>query len=402
MKHRGILGSRFSHVGIVALILTGACASSSDDSNAKPAASANADAGPAPTTGSNPPPPASTDSGPPAPTTVPMFVAIGHEGRTTISCDDGATWVANASDDDALKCFNPTDCDHNGHAGRGIAFVDGVFVANFGWGQPGTIRRSVDGVVWGKVDEGSNFASMVTGNGRTIAISGAPKISTDDGKTWTQGTAPGIGARRGGFGAKLFVMVDDGPKAVTSSDGMAWDAVTTLPTTCGKDIQWAGGIGEAGSAPSKVIVIASGDGVVCSSPDGGVQWTSTKIASGIGGRLVQLGGDVFVWGNTNEASPKPAMFRSSDGVTWTTHLTSLTGGGNANGPPIGPVAVSPKGTFVAANDGWQVWYEKQHFYRSADGIVWEDLAAGKFVGSHPITHMTWGEGAPSAICPLAL
>lgn len=336
---------------------------------------------------------APTPSQPTTTTTVPIFLAIGYEGRTTISCDDGATWTANRSDDDALRCFDPTDCDHDGKAGRGVAFLNGFFVANFGWGAPGTIRRSRDGVTWDTVATGDNFASMTTDGTRLVAISGAPKISADDGATWIDGATTGTGARRGGFAAGRFLLVDDGPRAALSTDGSGWSDVTTWPSDCGNDIQWSGGIAQAGES---TIVVASGDGVVCSSSDRGATWSSRKIADAIGGRLLRAGSDVVVWGRA--AGGTPSVFRSSNGVDWTTTPTILRGAGE--GPPIGPVAVSANGTYVAANDGWDVWYEQQRFYRSTDGVTWDALAAGAFVGSHPITHITWAEGAPSAACPL--
>ena len=55
--------------------------------------------------------------------TTPMFVAQGFVGRTTISCDDGRTWVADHSDDEAMRCFSATpgsDCDHNGQRAMGL------------------------------------------------------------------------------------------------------------------------------------------------------------------------------------------------------------------------------------------------------------------------------------------
>lgn len=79
------------------------------------------DTGPAPTSaGSSGDDGGSTETGEPTPDGVPMFVAQGHAGRTTISCDDGLSWVAHQSDDDTLDCFDPYDCDHDAGAGRGI------------------------------------------------------------------------------------------------------------------------------------------------------------------------------------------------------------------------------------------------------------------------------------------
>jgi hypothetical protein len=65
---------------------------------------------------------------------------------------------------------------------------------------------------------------------------------------------------------------------------------------------------------------------------------------------------------------------------------------------IGNAAVSDDGAFVAAGGGWDTWYAKQKFFRSDDGVTWEELPAGSFVGSHPITAMTFGWALPSAAC----
>src|SRR5262245_41437883 len=44
-----------------------------------------------------------------------VFVAQGHEGRITRSCDDGLTFPYNHSEDDSYRCFVDAqhDCDHS-------------------------------------------------------------------------------------------------------------------------------------------------------------------------------------------------------------------------------------------------------------------------------------------------
>ena len=69
------------------------------------------------------------------------------------------------------------------------------------------------------------------------------------------------------------------------------------------------------------------------------------------------------------------------------------------GPNIGAVARSNAGTYVAVNGGWQQWYDKQVFYRSEDGVTWDALPAGAYVGSHPIQFIEYGMGERSAACP---
>jgi hypothetical protein len=95
------------------------------------------------------------------------------------------------------------------------------------------------------------------------------------------------------------------------------------------------------------------------------------------------------------------MLRSPDGVTWTSTATKLqkSDGSSASGPAVGPVARSAAGTYVATNAGWQVWYEKQVFYRSTDGVTWQALPTGAFKGSHPVKFITPGRLARGAACP---
>jgi hypothetical protein len=62
------------------------------------------------------------------------------------------------------------------------------------------------------------------------------------------------------------------------------------------------------------------------------------------------------------------------------------------------VAVSA-GTFVAVKGGWQVWYEQQRFYRSTDGVTWDELPDGAYRQGHPITAMVAGFAQRSSVCP---
>ena len=38
-------------------------------------------------------------------------------------------------------------------------------------------------------------------------------------------------------------------------------------------------------------------------------------------------------------------------------------------------------------------------YRSSDGVTWDELPEGSFVGSHPIQFIVYGAGEKSAVCP---
>lgn len=343
-----------------------------------------------------------------------VFVAIGHVTRSTVSCDEGRTWVANRSDNDGIRCFTSTpdggnpDCDHRYGSGRGIAWTRGAgFVGNWGWGEPGVIRRSADGVSWAVVDRGANFASMVAGaDGTLFAASRSGKVSRTAGERWVSaGTAnlqangmPVWNVRRGGFGgldAGVYVLVADSNTAMVSSDLQTWRAPGAWPSTCGANIQWEGGV----ASGNGVLLVLGGDGVACRSVDNGVTWTAHAIGGQVDARLLWTGTEFVSWGSASNGRQR---FASPDGITWRAEPTTLRRNGvmvAGNGPLIGAVARSPAGTFVAANGGWMTWYASQRFYRSVDGLEWDELPAGAFVGSHPITHIAWGEVSRPSACP---
>ena len=337
---------------------------------------------------------------------VPMFVAQGYVGRTTVSCDDGKTWVADRSDDDAVRCFaagGGPNCDHDGSNAMGLAYGHGVFVGTWGWGAPNSVRRSVDGVRWEHVRDGTIFSGLEYGAGRFVAIDGRPQVSTDDGKTWTTAAAD-LGflghIRRTGFAARdggLFLAAG-GENGATrgdlmlSSDGLSWRRPTTVPDACGL------GAGASSFAlGGGVIVLGHETGVVCRSTDGARTWTTASTGGALGTALLWDGAAFVGWGTVAD---KPVRFRSPDGVAWTTEPTAVRApdGSTRGGPSLASVARSDAGTYVATNAGWMVWYEKQEFYRSRDGVTWDALAAGSFHGSHPIKFITYGRGARSDVC----
>lgn len=317
-----------------------------------------------------------------------VFIAQGHVGRTMMSCDDGRTWIKNRSDDDKIRCFEGgADCDHMESAGRGIAYGKGTFVATFGWGKPGSIRRSADGFTWEKTLEGTTFGGMIFGNDAFVAASRSPRASLDLGKTWSKTAEPTAtvwNVRGAGFGAGNAVMVlEDSGKAelaLSSDGGKTWRSPTTWPSTCGKSIQTEGGI----VAGKGTLLIVGGDGVACRSTDGGKTFSDAKMGGSVSSYAHFTGSEFVAFGRTD----KNVMYKSVDGAVWTTTATSHS---------IGPSARSDAGTYVATNTGWMTWYDKQQFYRSTDGVKWEALPRTAFTGSHPIRGMTFG-WVDSAAC----
>ena len=331
----------------------------------------------------------STTTGPPPVTAVPVFIAQGHYGRTTISCDDGRTWIQDQSQDDAVRCFEAgLDCDHNAFAGRGIAHGDKTFVLTWGWGAPGSVVRSEDAAAFETVlSDTPTFADIAFGNGRFVANNSTTQISDDLGKTWTEGGPLDIGINTRAIeffphDAGWFVVSGESGEQraiVRSADGITWTPATTRPPQCGGYV-----IGMAYG--SGVGVMASGNGHVCRTTDGGDNWEHVPVSQGLSSPPIWTGSEFFVYEGST-------LHRSADGATWQSEPISP---GDIS---IGQVARSPGGTFVAANAGWMVWYEKQKFFRSEDGVNWEVLPAEAFTGSHPIYFMAHGEVTPGAGCP---
>ena len=59
------------------------------------------------------------------------------------------------SDRDSARCWlsdhtdpNYVECDHNPSAQRSLVYGDGYFYAKYGWGAPGSVRRTKDGIHW--------------------------------------------------------------------------------------------------------------------------------------------------------------------------------------------------------------------------------------------------------------
>jgi len=314
----------------------------------------------------------------------------GHAGRTTISCDGGQSWIAERSDDPTGICFvDGYDCDHSDLSGKGLAFGHGWFMATFGWGKPGSIRRSADGITWTKVHEGSTFGGLAYGNGVFLAASKSAYYSEDDGTTWIKSgavTSSVHNVRSTAFvpvGGGLFIMIlGDGENTdiqLSSDNAKTWWRPDSIPAGCGKsprDITSGHGI---------ILTIGS-DGQACSSSNQGKDWTLASVGGNVESKVLFDGAQFMAWG-------RGKLYRSPDGVAWSVADTTP-----AN-LLIGPTSIAEDGTIVAVKGGWQQWYEKQEFYRSTDGLTWQVLDKSKYSGSHPGRDMVYGKVAASAACP---
>lgn len=358
------------------------------------------------------------------PSLVEVFVMIGKQGRRAISCDDGTTWVNDVAFDDALavplryRCWagdfvlpdggtQSTDCDHNGWSSTSLTALDGVLMHTMGWGAPGTFHRSTDGVSWANVFTGANVQGILAGPTRWVSATRSSKVSTDRGLTWANGPevmlANGTNTiwnvRGGGVGGgTMIVVAQDGQNTdwqISRDEGVTWHR----PTLVG-----GGRVDGCGAASpvfgNGVWVSASWNNtasrmVMCRSTDNGATWSLQQGPNEyIESRVLWTGSTFMAWSNSS-------LFRSTDGLTWTSTRTMTRRDGALVGgsPNIGAVARNPTtGTFAAVRGGWNVWYQDQRFYRSSDGITWDELPESAARRSHPVTHMVFARVQRSTVC----
>ena len=310
------------------------------------------------------------------------FLAQGQLGRLTTSCD-GKNWDWNQSNDDLLKCYDDAngnyDCDHDKGAGQGLAFNGEYLFATFGWGEPGGVFRSPNGRDWEKVIDATTFGGIAAGKGRVLVGARNSRLSNDNGRTWTDSSDAnfeGYNVRSVGYGAGHFVLVmqDDAIEVRVSEDGQSWTR-PSIPPACGEGMQFRGGI----VGHDNVLVMAGADALICQSDDGGQNWTSNKVAGELTSALVHNGEAFVFWDRNNR-------YTSVDGKEWTS--TSIA----TQGVNIGQVAFGG-GLYVAVNQGWQEWYERQTFWYSTDGLNWTE--ADRYEKSHPIRNIVY---APLGSC----
>lgn len=356
---------------------------------------------------------------------VPVFVAQGSVGRTTISCDDGLTWIHDRAYDtegapeacgvaQAVECWatacsrwdasagaceeqGSCDCDHHPGADKGIAYGHGLFAATWGWGPPGAIKTSADAQQWAVAVEPTTFAGMAFGSGTFVAIDRSPRVSAD-GVTWQAGGEADFrseanaviwNARDVGFAdaaGGVFVAGassgSDQDLMVSHDQGQSW----TRPAgswACGGDFEAVAGSGD-------VIVVVHGDRA-CRSADGGASFAAVDLPGGAG--VVHDGAQFVAWTNDQRMT-------SPDGATWQATDLVVEGLPAGHGFELGPIARSGEtGTYVSVRGGWQQWYDAQDFYRSEDGITWQVLPAGSFAASHRVRHIAYGRVDASACAP---
>jgi hypothetical protein len=340
-----------------------------------------------------------------------VTMAVGRGGRTTISCDDGRTWMANQIEtgpdvrcwgqpdgaepeflDAAQTIPNPNwlECDHDTGSITGVVHHGDWFIRSAGWGTPGRTQRTPDGIDWD--DPIPNFDAtylglIVLGNALVAMGTPQPYISEDEGLTWTE---------------LAFLGWDAGH--VRSATASTYGPEGSIVFITDNGIWWSADRGATYNGPAAIpcdrrefasggdrTVLASSDGSMCVTVNGGESWQTSQVADAIATNPVWNGTAFHVWGDLGGDF---THFSSPDGVTWTPTLVSER-------PGMAIVGATPLGSFVAVNELWNGGYENQRFFRSDDGNTWETLPTdgSAFVPGHPIAKFASGLLPANAMCP---
>lgn len=312
-----------------------------------------------------------------------VFLATGHQARTIMSCDDGLTWINDRSDNAAARCWvdgnpNYVECDHTPTSSRGLDAGNGWFYTAYGWGYPGTARRSRDGINWEIISSNrSSNGIILSANGLLTWFSGSGDypISSDFGTTWSVTRPPGNYFGGGGVartGNKIWISSDDESRALYSPDGGRTIQAVTVPNL-NREVKVAEGNG--------VLVMLSSrwqnniqTNFSMRSIDGGATWTSQVVPTGASWSDLIFNGSEFVtWAGNRR-------YTSRDGQTWTTTQVSIS-----FGVVEGSVSYNPTTqTYVHISNRWGSYYASQRAFRSTNGINWTELSTQAFPGGHPI------------------
>jgi len=210
------------------------------------------------------------------------------------------------------------------------------------------IMTSPDGITWTQrtAPTITRWYSVCYGDGIFVAIARNTDIimTSPDGITWTQRTVPISTAWISvGWGNGLFVAVPyDDNIFITSPDGITWTQRTAPTTAYWYSVCYGNGT---------FVVVSYGSSDIATSPDG-ITWTQRTAPTSANWCAVCYGNGLFV----SVAYSNDACMTSPDGITWTPQTLPI----NATLRSI----CYGNGTFVA------IAYGNASALISTDGITW--------------------------------
>jgi hypothetical protein len=294
----------------------------------------------------------------------PVFVALGDGGWTATSCDGGQSWTQHA--------FDAEQGDHTPWtAFGGIAFGAESFVAGFGWGAPGHILRSTDGLDWQELGDDAflvdgaptpydSWTAGVAYTGTQFIAFASTIWGSPDGVTWMPSAAqlpPGSDQLRqlrgfpsaGVLVASLESQSGNGHAmgnfvVVSDDDGLTWTEGTGYDPDCSSPIQHLGDIELRGDT----LLVATRD--VCRSTDLGQTWQ--VVTDPTGSEIY----DLFVDATGFGAVAGSRVYHSDDGETWA---------------QVADVGTDLRAAAWAAGASAAVSRNGAEFFWSADGVTWQ-------------------------------
>lgn len=196
--------------------------------------------------------------------------------------------------------------------------MNGWFIASYGHGAPGSVRRSRDGVTWERAIEGTQFAGLVQGNGVILAADRSPYWSRDNGTSWQRTGEVDLNVngnvtynvRAAAFGNGMFAMfAADGANhdlVVTTDAGQSWQHAV-FPSPCGE----AGSVGFS-SGNGRFLYVDSAN--ACVSTDG-LTFSASPLPARASAGPVWTGSQFLIWGRYDAPSYEWVVMRSPDGVS---------------------------------------------------------------------------------------
>jgi hypothetical protein len=326
---------------------------------------------------------------------VPIIVAFGDGGFTMASCDLGRTWKVNMQ-------FSGERGDHTEWTTfGGMAFGNGMFVGATGWGAPGHMIASANGVGFTEIPDSAftrnNQALGLNDSIGGIAFDGTSFIAFSryvltsiDGKAWSardNSWPRGVQQLRQlrGFPSKGLLVASvetqnggDHPLGnwvvVSNNNGKTWTEGSGFRGSCANPIQHTGDIELIGDT----LVVGAQD--VCRSTDLGKNWEFVGAPSG--GQT----DDVFADQAAFYIVSGDRLMRSTDGKTWQAFGQKL--------PEVVHRGVFANGRYVVMNAG------ATKVFSSADGLAWQAASPAGVGGNQQIRDLIVGRGMPGAMCPI--